>query len=456
MQIQTGSGAATTVTIDSTNDTLQGLATAINNSGAGVTASVVDDGSGVHSYRLLLVANQTGTDNAITLTNGLNDTSAGGVTPEFNSNYLGTAVTRAGWTGTSTPTANAGAGNYTGTTNNVYTFTVTNAGNSTGTGTVGTDNIQISYKDSTGKNAGSFTISSSDVNNPINVAQGIQVSFGNGTLVAGQTFSVAATVPTVQQAANASITLGMGDGALTVQSDSNQVDNAVNGVTLNLVGADSTQPVSLTVANDTSSISTAINSFVQAYNSVIQDIDQQTAYNATSNTGGPLLGINDATNIVNELTQAVTNVVPGVNSKLNSLAALGITSNQQGQLTVNSTQLSAVLNGQVSGVSLADVAHLFGEVGTSTNPDVHYITTGANTVANGTPYQVNITQAATQASIIASSAIAQTSTTINSSNNTFTITVDGQTSDTITLTPGTYTASGLAQQVQQQINASTH
>ena len=40
------------------------------------------------------------------------------------------------------------------------------------------------------------------------MAQGVQVQFGAGTLIAGQTFSVNAYVPDVQQAANASVTLG--------------------------------------------------------------------------------------------------------------------------------------------------------------------------------------------------------------------------------------------------------
>jgi flagellar hook-associated protein 2 len=46
VQIGTVSGASATITIDGTNDTLQGLANAINQAGVGVTAGVVSDGSG--------------------------------------------------------------------------------------------------------------------------------------------------------------------------------------------------------------------------------------------------------------------------------------------------------------------------------------------------------------------------------------------------------------------------
>src|SRR5439155_17816627 len=44
LQLKVGSGA-TTITIDSTNNTLQGLANAINGSGVGVAAAIINDGS---------------------------------------------------------------------------------------------------------------------------------------------------------------------------------------------------------------------------------------------------------------------------------------------------------------------------------------------------------------------------------------------------------------------------
>ena len=63
-----------TVNIDSTNNSLQGIATAINGSGANVTASVVNDGSGT-PYRLAIIGKDTGTYSvASSLTGGTYDT----------------------------------------------------------------------------------------------------------------------------------------------------------------------------------------------------------------------------------------------------------------------------------------------------------------------------------------------------------------------------------------------
>ncbi|WP_029653253.1 flagellar filament capping protein FliD [Marinobacter daepoensis] len=55
----------TTITIDSSNNSLQGLANAINDSDAGVSAGVIDTGSG---FQLVLSADETGTANAVSIT----------------------------------------------------------------------------------------------------------------------------------------------------------------------------------------------------------------------------------------------------------------------------------------------------------------------------------------------------------------------------------------------------
>jgi flagellar hook-associated protein 2 len=70
--IQVGSGQAATVTIDNTNNTLDGLATAINNQNLGVTASVITDANGA---RLAIVSKASGAPGDLTVTN-----EAGGLT----------------------------------------------------------------------------------------------------------------------------------------------------------------------------------------------------------------------------------------------------------------------------------------------------------------------------------------------------------------------------------------
>lgn len=70
LTLQVGSGNATTITVDSRNNTLQGLADSINSSGGDIKASVINDGS-ANPYRLLLSSTKLGSANAIAVTNNL-------------------------------------------------------------------------------------------------------------------------------------------------------------------------------------------------------------------------------------------------------------------------------------------------------------------------------------------------------------------------------------------------
>jgi len=444
---QVGSGPSTTITVNSTNDTLQGLAQAINNAGIGLTATVVNDGSANQPYRLLLAANQTGANSTINVTNNLAADGGGAFSPVFGSTYVGPVNLGTNYTGTSTPTSNSGAGAYTGTSNDTYTLTVVNGG------TVGTDNnIQLSYTDSSGKNTGTVTLNSGDAGVLKNVAQGLQVQFSAGTLVNGQSFSVNTYTPTVQQPTNASVTVGSGNGALTVASPDNQINGLINGVTLQLQGAAAGQSVSLTVASNTSNIQTSIQNFVNDYNSVIQDIAQYTSYDPTTQTAGPLLGNADIESIQNQLSSIAGSVVAGGSSTGISLSTLGITFDNQGNLTVNSAQLTSALSGQTPGVSLSDIQSLFATTGSSTNPGVQFVSASSSTLPSATPYGVRITQAATQGSVKAENSVAS-SVVIDGTNDGLAVTVDGQ-SASITLAHGTYTAQALAQEVQSAINGS--
>jgi flagellar hook-associated protein 2 len=65
-QIAVGSQPPVTITVDNTNNTLNGLAAAINGKNAGVTASVINDANGA---RLALVSNTSGAPGNLTISN---------------------------------------------------------------------------------------------------------------------------------------------------------------------------------------------------------------------------------------------------------------------------------------------------------------------------------------------------------------------------------------------------
>lgn len=80
--IKVGTGAENLITIDSSNNTLQGLVDAINLSDADVSASIINDGTTGAPFRILLSANDTGAANQIAVVNNL--TSGTGTQPIFD------------------------------------------------------------------------------------------------------------------------------------------------------------------------------------------------------------------------------------------------------------------------------------------------------------------------------------------------------------------------------------
>jgi flagellar hook-associated protein 2 len=103
-------------------------------------------------------------------------------------------------------------------------------------------------------------------------------------------------------------------------------------------------------------------------------------------------------------------------------------------------------------VTLNDIRSLFAMTGASSSTNVQFVVGSAKTMASATPYQVSITQAALQATVTATNALAA-STVIDNTNQDFSLAVDGTNSGTVTLAAGTYTQSELAQELQKEINA---
>jgi flagellar hook-associated protein 2 len=143
----------------------------------------------------------------------------------------------------------------------------------------------------------------------------------------GLTFTQAAT------AQDASLTV---DG-IPIDSASNTVTGAVNGLTLNLNGAAPGTQVNISVAPNQTEVSQAINSFISAYNTVIGDVNTQ--YTVSSNhQEGPLAGDSALSELQSQLLGAASYTTGS--GSVSTLGALGITMNSDGTLVVDSAKLS--------------------------------------------------------------------------------------------------------------------
>jgi flagellar hook-associated protein 2 len=124
---------------------------------------------------------------------------------------------------------------------------------------------------------------------------------------------------------------GLGD---SIQSNSRTVTLAP-GLTINLLQATpSGQPVTVTVSRDASSASTAVSNFVTAYNAVHTELESQ-----VGQSGGPLQGQNIVYQLFNSLSQIA--LYSGSSGAVRTLADMGVTLDDTGQLTFDSSQFNS-------------------------------------------------------------------------------------------------------------------
>ncbi len=342
LTLQIGSQADSTITIDSTNNTVQGLVDAINDANTGVSAALINDGQS-GGVRMLLSSSQSGVNGAITLTNNLGASSGTATQPTF------------------------------------------------------------------------------DFGSPVQAAQ------------------------------DATVRLGSGAGAITITSAKNTLTDVIPGLTLNLKQADPLTELTVGVSADTTTAVEAVQDFVDGYNGLLDTISALTKFDPETNQAGILIGDRAVIDIANSLRETVLGSVSGLPTNANRLSRLGITVEDTGKLTLNTTRLQDVLNGQDPSIALEDARRIFGLDAVSTNPSVRFILGSTRTQASTTPYGVNITRAAEQAFLTAGTAPAG-STTIDGTNDTFGLTVDGAAID-VTLTHGAYTPAQLASLLQDAVNA---
>lgn len=157
--------------------------------------------------------------------------------------------------------------------------------------------------------------------------------------------STTSTGAMTQQVAAADAKLKINGVAIT--RSSNTITDAPEGVTLTLSKTNTGSPETLSVAKDNAPMTTAIQSFVDAYNSLQTTIANQTKYTSVAqgstsqnSSNGDLLGDGTLRSIQSRL-RSVLSTSQGSGSL--TLSQLGITQDVTGKLTVDSTKLDKAL-----------------------------------------------------------------------------------------------------------------
>ena len=330
------------ITIDASNNTLEGVRDAINASGAAVNAVIVNDGSG---FRLLLSSSETGAANAIELR--VEDTGDG--------NDLDQA-------GLSRLAYNEDAANL------------------------------------------SQTVAGQDAQLRIN--------------------------------------------GLAISSASNTVSDAIDGVTLTLRDTTEGTGSTVTVEQNRSSARAAIEGLVSSFNNFITIANRLTDYNPETGQAGALQGDITARSVINQVRSAVTGSARGFNGAFSSLAELGITTQEDGTLGIDSARLN-----EAFASNFEDVVGVFSRIGRldDSNIDVQLIGSRAEVGS----LSVEITRLATRGTV---SGLAITPPSalsplvIDAQNDDLTLLINGVEA-TLTLTRGSYESGAeLAAELESRIN----
>jgi flagellar hook-associated protein 2 len=139
---------------------------------------------------------------------------------------------------------------------------------------------------------------------------------------------------------------------IAMTKSSNTVSDAIQGVTLTLTN---NSTATLTVARDTAAISTATSGFVDAYNALYSQLKIRASYGSATTAAGDLAGDGTLRLMTDQLRSIFsTAATPASGGTLTNLSQVGISTQTDGSLKLDSTKL----NGAIAS-NFSDVSNLF-------------------------------------------------------------------------------------------------
>lgn len=173
------------------------------------------------------------------------------------------------------------------------------------------------------------------------------------------------------------------DGIDVVKA-SNTVTDAIEGITLNLLGTSNDEPVNLAVASDQAKIKESVTAFVDAYNKVMDTLKTLTKYDETGKSSGKLLGDATARNVTAQLKSVISKTVD-TGGTITSLTDIGVGFQRDGKLALDSTKLTDAVTNHFD-----DIAALFSTSARSSDAQVSYL--GSTSKTQTGTYAITVSQ----------------------------------------------------------------
>jgi len=160
----------------------------------------------------------------------------------------------------------------------------------------------------------------------------------------------------VKQAQDAAISIA----GTSVASATNTIENAIDGVTLTLKKPTTAEsgPATLTVAQDTTAATARVKNFVNAYNTLVGQLNKLRSYDPLTKTAAPMLGDSLLNGIESEIRRSLSSVVPGQAPGFQTLASIGVQMTSggaaslalDGTLSIDDAKLQKALTGNFEAV----------------------------------------------------------------------------------------------------------
>ena len=321
--LQVGNGTPQTITLDSSDDTLSGLAAAINSSNLGIDASVLTDATG---SRLSLVSGTSGANgNIVVSLNSIADTSSG---TDATLGYT-SAVTGANASLTVDGVTLASASN---TVTNLIpgvTFQLLVTSSDPVQVVIGNDNTDIE------STVNQFV---SDYNSLISA---INTQEGNTSSGTAEPLFGSPTLTLLQEQLLSSVNTENPNGYL--DAITNPSDTLSGSISIQ-VGSSAAQTIDVPSSNSTlAGLAAAINSANIGVTANVVTSSAGSQLEFVSGTAGSSGALTVTSNITDTTTNTALNYSSG-DTDINSLTSLGISVNNDGTLTFDSSSLDSLLN----------------------------------------------------------------------------------------------------------------
>lgn len=127
-----------------------------------------------------------------------------------------------------------------------------------------------------------------------------------------------------------------------VSSQNDSFSEVIDGITINAVAVGAGE--SLSVAQDKKAVELKVNAFIANFNGLAETLNKLGSYDAGTETGGILLGDSTLRTVQDTIRREISASVDGLGGAFSTLAELGVTTGEDGKLSLDDKKFNEALD----------------------------------------------------------------------------------------------------------------